>query len=230
MTFSLMELIEDAFDYIDKRPERLSARDLDSARRSIEAILADWANEDVNIWKVSEGSTVTVASTNDYAIGTIGSPVIDVLNVSIRDSNNYDTMLDIVSQGEYQLLPRKTQTGKPTQYTVFRTNYGVSLKLYPLPDAVYTLIYHTLNYIGEPGTYDATLDLPRKFQPALKQGLAYHLGLRNRMKIGPNGEILEPGVSPEQLQDLRREYRDVYTRAKDADRERAPFYAIPRIC
>lgn len=225
-----MQLIEDAYDHIDIRPDKLSARHLESARRAIEGLFAEWANDDINIWKISEATTSVVSGTGSYTIGTSGTPVIDVINVSLRDSNNYDTPLELISQGEYQLLPRKTNTGKPTQYTVFRTTTGVTLSLYPVPDAsTYTLTYHTLAYIGEPITYDAGVDLPRKFQPALLHGLAYKLALRNKMKTGINGEIISPGVDPQHVQDLRQEYMQVYAKAKDADRERASFYAVPYV-
>lgn len=227
MTFTLMSIIEDAYDSIGRREDTLSSADLASARRSLETLFAQWANDDVNIWKIAEDTTATVASTASYSMGSSGTPIVDVLNVSIRTSDGFDTTLEPISQADYQLLPNKTQTGKPTQYTTFRTTTGVTLKLYPVPNAVYTLTYHTVNYVTPPSTYDGTVDLPRKFKPALVYGLAYLLSMKNKMEAGPDGTVTKAGTSPADRQELSRLYLDFYTKAKDADREKAPFIAVP---
>ena len=85
-----------------------------SARRSINLMLKDWQNRGVLLWSTSVSSVTVSASTATYSLS---SSTIDALEVVLnRDST--DIQLQRVTPEEYLLIPNKTQTGRPTQYSI----------------------------------------------------------------------------------------------------------------
>ena len=68
------QLIEEAFERcgINSR----SGYDLKSARRSLNIMLAEWANRGINLWTVELRTKTLTASTSSY---TLDSDLIDIL-------------------------------------------------------------------------------------------------------------------------------------------------------
>lgn len=233
--FNIVEVVEDAYERAGYRVDRLTARHLESARRSMNDIFLRWSANEVNVWKIAASSTTSVTDQATYTLGTSATPIIDVLNVSIRDSNNNDQTLDFLSQADYQLLPNKTAGGRPTSYTVFRNNNGIDLKLYPVPeDATLTITYHTINYVQEVGNYDNDLDLPKRMLPALTAGLAWQLAMKRPKEemLGTNDPQMQSPPTDMSAEVARRnELKDDYLATLDSalrnDREFASFFAIP---
>lgn len=233
--FNIMEVIEEAYERAGKKPAQLTARHLDSARRSINDLFLRWSASEVNVWKIASGTTTSVASTDSYTVGTSGSPVIDIINVSVKNSSGNEIPLDFLSQADYQLLTDKDQEASLTaSYTVFRNNNGVSFKVWPVPkDATLTYTYHTINYVEEVGNYDNDLDLPKRMLPALIAGLAWQLSLKRETETPNPGQETPDAYqsSPEfvlaKQRDLKVDYLETLKTAMDNDREMASFYAIP---
>jgi bifunctional pyridoxal-dependent enzyme with beta-cystathionase and maltose regulon repressor activities len=71
----------DVAEYVEEAFERcgIEARtgyDLKSAKRSLNLLLADWANRGLNQWTIKQRTIAMVSGTGAYAVGT---DVIDVL-------------------------------------------------------------------------------------------------------------------------------------------------------
>ena len=87
-----------------------------SARRSINLMLKDWQNRGVLLWTTETTAVTVAASTTTY---DLSSSTIDALEVVLnRDST--DLQLERISPEEYLLIPNKTQTGRPSQYSIRR--------------------------------------------------------------------------------------------------------------
>ena len=76
----------DVADYIEEAFERcgLEVRtgyDLTSARRSLNLLLADWANRGLNQWTIKQRTVAMISGDGEY---DLGSDVIDVLSVVVR--------------------------------------------------------------------------------------------------------------------------------------------------
>jgi hypothetical protein len=85
----------------------------------------------------------TVNGTGSYALPT------DYMRLeSLIDSTNSDPLLQITTS-DYDDLPASTSRGRPTNYVIDRTN----IKLYPIPDAVYSL---SLRFYRYPATMTAS--------------------------------------------------------------------------
>ena len=76
----------DVAEYIEEAFERcgLEVRtgyDLQTAKRSLNILLADWANRGLNQWTIEQRTQSLTSGTAEYSLGT---DVIDILNAVIR--------------------------------------------------------------------------------------------------------------------------------------------------
>ena len=203
-------------DYIEEAFERcgLEVRtgyDLKTAKRSLNLMLADWANRGLNRWTIQQTTTTTSSGTLEYNLGT---DTIDVLSAVIRTgtgTNQSDTTLTRLSRDAYINVPNKNTQAKPNQYYIDRQINPV-LKLYPTPDDTYSIVYDRLVRMDDADTFTNTLDMPFRFYPCLSAGLAYYIALKR---------------APERIQMLKAVYEEEFERAAAEDRDRASLSLTP---
>ena len=205
----------DVADYIEEAFERcgLEVRtgyDLKTAKRSLNLLLADWANRGLNQWTIKQRSLTLVANDGEYDLST---DVIDVLSVVVRVSGT-DYSLERLSRDEYLTIPTKTTTGRPNQFFLDR-QLTPNLKLWPVPDSstTYTVYYDALTRMDDADTFTNTMDLPFRFYPCLAAGLAYYIALKK---------------NPQRVQLLKAVYEEEIQRAAEEDRDRASFNVVPK--
>jgi hypothetical protein len=205
----------DVADYIEEAFERcgLEVRtgyDLKTAKRSLNLMLADWANRGLNQWTIKQRSLSLVANDGEYDLST---DVIDVLSVVVRVSGT-DYSMERLSRDEYLTIPTKTTSGRPNQFFLDR-QLTPNLKIWPVPDSStsYTVYYDALTRMDDADTFTNTLDLPFRFYPCLAAGLAYYLSLKK---------------SPQRTQMLKAVYEEEFQRAAEEDRDRASFNVVPK--
>ena len=208
----------DVADYIEEAFERcgLEVRtgyDLRTATRSLNLMLADWANRGLNRWTMAQTSTSLTSGTADY---TLGADTIDILSAVIRTgtgTNQSDISLSRLSRDGYISITNKNTTGRPTQFYVDRQINPI-VKLWPTPDSAdtYTLVYDRLVRMDDADSATNTLDVPFRFYPCLAAGLAYYLALKK---------------APERIQVLKAVYEEEFERAAAEDRDRATLSLTP---
>ena len=205
----------DVAEYIEEAFERcgLEARtgyDIKTAKRSLNLMLADWANRGLNQWTIKQRTIAVIKSTGQYQLDP---DVIDVLALSVRRSGT-DYSVDRISRDEYLSIPTKTTEGRPTQFFLDR-QIVPNLKVWPLPDtSTDVLVYDCLTRIDDADTAINTMAVPFRFYPCLTAGLAYYLALKR---------------APERVQMLKAVYEEEMRRAIDEDRDRASFQISPSL-
>ena len=214
----LNEILDECFERCGS--EARTGYDLRTARRSLNLLLADWANRGVNLWCVEQGSQVLTAGTNTY---TLPADTVDLIEHVIRTgAGNVSTQTDLtitrISVSTYSSIPNKLQSARPIQIWINRQGPAPQFTVWPTPDnsQTYTLVYWRLRRIqdaGAGGTY--TQDVPFRFIPALVSGLAYYLS----MKI--------PGAM-ERMQVLKAQYDQDWDLASSEDRDRSAVRFVPR--
>jgi hypothetical protein len=214
----LNEIVEEAFERCGA--ELRTGYDLKTARRSLNLLLAAWANQGINMWTIEQGSQVLTAGTNTY---TLPADTVDLIEHVIRTgAGNVSTQTDLtitrISVSTYSSIPNKLQQARPIQIWINRQGPAPQFTVWPTPDnsQTYTLVYWRLRRIqdaGAGGTY--TQDVPFRFIPALVSGLAYYLS----MKI--------PGAM-ERMQVLKAQYDEDWLAASTEDREKAAVRFVPR--
>jgi hypothetical protein len=214
----LNEIVEEAFERCGA--ELRTGYDLKTARRSLNLLLAAWANQGINMWTIEQGTQVLTAGTNTY---TLPADTVDLIEHVIRTgAGNVSTQTDLtitrISVSTYSSIPNKLQQARPIQVYINRQAAAPQFTVWPTPDnsQTYTLVYWRLRRIqdaGAGGTY--TQDIPFRFLNALVSGLAYYLS----MKI--------PGAM-ERMQVLKAQYDQDWDLASSEDREKAAVRFVPR--
>jgi hypothetical protein len=183
---------------------------LRTARRSLNLMLAEWANRGVNLFSIEQVTTTLTQATANY---TLGTDTIDILEMVLRRSG-VDYTMDRIGRGEYLNLPNKTDQGRPSQFFVDRQINPV-VYLWQTPEnSTDQIIYYRLVRIDDADDYNNTFEVPFRFYPCLVSGLAYYLSV----KFAPDRTAL-----------LKSVYDEEFSRAATEDRDRASLRLVPRI-
>jgi len=205
----------DVSDYIEEAFERCGLEvktgyDLKTAKRSLNLMLAEWANRGLNQWTIKQRTLSLTTSDGEYDLGT---DVIDVLNVVVR-RNGTDYSMERISRNDYITIPNKTTTARPSQYFLDR-QITPNLKIWPAPENSTDVIYYdALTRIQDADTAKNTMDVPFRLYPCLAAGLAYYISIKR---------------IPQKTQMLKAIYEEEFQRALDEDRDRASFNVQPAI-
>jgi hypothetical protein len=207
------EVIQEAMEMIGG--ENTLGHEPASARRSINLMLKDWQNRGVLLWSTSVSSVTVAASVTAYSLG---SSTVDALEV-VLGRDDTDIQLTRISPEEYLLIPNKTQTGRPMQFSIRRGIANPTMSLWPIPenstDILKMEVISELQDVDKSAEQNA--DLPKRFLPPLTCGLAYYMSMKR------------PGVEGQRIQMLKANYEELFSRALEEDRERASLRIIPRL-
>lgn len=202
------ELIEEAFERCGL--EVRTGYDARTARRSLNLMLAEWANRGLNLWTVSQ-ATITV--TQGVATYTVSADHADILEVVLRRSGT-DYEVERISRSEYFLLPNKTTQGRPSQFYYDRKISPI-INLWQVPEnSTDQIVYYYVRRIEDAGTLQNTTDMPWRFYPCMVAGLAYYLAMKR---------------APDRMGMLKAVYDEEFTRAAEEDEDRVPLKLQPDV-
>jgi hypothetical protein len=214
----LNEILEESFERCGA--EARTGYDLRTARRSLNILLAGWANLGINLWTVDSGTINLVQGTSTY---NLPDDTVDLIEHVIRTgagaaSTQADLTITRISVSTYSSIPNKLQQARPIQVWVNRQAPTPQITIWPTPDGSqqYQFVYWRLRRLqdaGAGGTY--TQDIPFRFIPPLISGLAYYLS----MKI--------PGAM-ERMQVLKAQYDQDLELAMGEDRDKSAVRFVPR--
>ena len=142
---SIDELIEEAYERCGL--ELRTGYDLETARRSLNIMIAEWANRGLNQWLIAEHSFTVTKGTNEVSLGT---DIIDITSAVItRDSTDFQ--MSRLSRSDYLYTPNKTDQARPTQFFLER-HITPKLYLYPTPENSTDVIkYYALTRMQDAG-------------------------------------------------------------------------------
>ena len=214
----------DVADYVEEAFERCGLElrtgyDLKSANRSLNLMLAEWANRGLNQWTVKEKTVAMVQGTSTYNIdSTNATAPIDVLDVYIRETQGSETTdlpMTRLSRAEYSHITTKSSTGKPNQFLIDKQTTP-TLTVWPVPDktSTYTVYMNVLTRMDDADAGTNTMDMPFRFYPCFAAGLAYYIALKR---------------APEKAVLLKQLYEEEFLRASNQDEDRASFRIRPYI-
>jgi len=205
----------DVTEYIEEAFERcgLEARtgyDIRTAKRSLNLLLADWANRGLNRWTIAQTTVTVTQGTLNY---TLDPDTIDVLSVVVR-RDGVDYGIERISRDDYLNIPTKTTQSRVSQFYVDRQITPV-LKVWPAPDnSTDVLIFDRLVRMDDASSATNTLQMLFRFYPALAAGLAYYISLKR---------------APQRTQLLKAVYEEELDRAMSEDRDRASLQVVPYV-
>jgi hypothetical protein len=213
----LSEIVEEAFERCGS--ELRTGYDLKTARRSLNLLFAEWANQGINLFTVEQGSINMVQGTATY---DLPDNTVDLLEHVVRTgagvaSTQADLSITRISVSTYATIPNKLQQARPIQVYINRQTPTPTITVWPTPDqsSTYVFVYWRLKRIQDAGNGVNTMAVPFRFLPCMIAGLAYYLS----MKI--------PGAL-ERMPMLKDQYSESWQLAADEDREKAAVRFVPR--
>ena len=214
---SIDDIAEEAFERCGLQVR--SGYDLKTARRSLNLMLAEWANRGLNLWTIQlqeksiAANTTSLTGSDLFGSGAnAAQEIVDITDVVIRDSSNNDYSATSISRSTYFNYTVKTTSGRPSQYYFERT-INPRLYLYPAADTTYTLKYYALLRMKDSGAYTNNNEIPFRFLPCLTAGLAYYIAMKK---------------APDRIGLLKQIYEDEFQRAADQDGERTSLFLTPK--
>ena len=209
------EVIQEATEMIGG--EQTLGHTPQSARRSINLLLNDWQNRGVLLWSTFTTAITVSTSTTTY---DLADSVSDALIITVKASAAAtETQLTRISYEEYNVLPNKSQTGRPTQYSIKRNVNNPTIYLYPIPDNSTEILtveaIRQLEDVNKSAAQNA--DIPKRFLPCLTYGLAHQLAQKRT------------GVTDARIAMLKLSYEETFKRAMEEDKERASIYFKPKL-
>tara|TARA_R100000231_G_scaffold139169_1_gene119488 strand:+ start:190 stop:861 length:672 start_codon:yes stop_codon:yes gene_type:complete len=209
---NVTEFIEEAFERCGI--ELRTGYDLRTAKRSINIMLAEWANRGLNQWTIEQTTQTVTEGTNSYSLN---SNVIDILDMVVRrttNSVNTDTNMSRISRSEYLNIPNKDTKARPNQF-FFDKQTTPAIKVYPTPEnSTDVLVFNKLVRMDDADTATNTMDLPFRFYPCFAAGLAYYISIKR---------------APQRTAELKAIYEEEFRRAADQDEDRASFRIRPNL-
>jgi len=207
-TLDVGEIVEEAFERCGM--EVRTGYDARTARRSLNLMFADWANRGVNLWTVKSGTINMVSGQSEY---TLTADVVDILEVVVR-RNGTDFQVDRISRSEYQNIPTKTTTGRPSQL-YFNRQTAPKVNVWPAPENSTDVVrYYYVQRIEDADAAVNDVDAPFRFLPCMVAGLAYYMAVKR---------------APDRVQLLKAIYEEEFQRAADEDEDRVPLKLQPSI-
>lgn len=213
----LDEIIEESYERVGI--EIRTGYQARTARRSLNYLITELANHGLNLWTYEEADIPLIQGQYIYPLP---ADCVDLVDQVIRQNagsqyNQTDLVIPRISLPTYDAIPNKLAQGRPVQVWVNRQTPIPQIYLWQVPNqSGYSFHYWYLRRVqdaGQSGT--TTQDVPFRFYEALTAGLSYHLA-RKQADLDMN-----------RLQMLKASYDEALQLAKDEDREKVPFRAVP---
>ena len=208
-TSEQIDIITEGFERIGRNPASLASQDIDSARRSLNYLFADWSNQGLNLWEVELVSLPLVALQEQYTLDVQTIYIVQAATRTTSGGINTDLVIQPISRAEYLALPNKAQdSARPTQFYFERTTTP-SLYVWPVPqNNDVTLLYYRMKIQQDAGAFTNSLDAPNRWMEAIASGLASKLAV----KFAPDRVAMLQGMADK-----------AYAIAAAEDRERVPL-------
>ena len=207
---NVAEFVEEAFERCGL--ELRTGYDLKTAKRSINIMLAEWANRGLNQWTIEQTTQTVTEGTTNYSLN---SNVIDILDMVVRRTVNTtqtDISLSRLSRSQYINIPNKTTKARPSQFFFDKLTTPV-IKIWPAPEnSTDILVFNKLVRMDDADKATNTMDMPFRFYPCFAAGLAYYIAIKK---------------APERVVMLKQMYEEEFERAMSQDEDRASFRIAP---
>lgn len=178
-------------------------------------MLASWANQGVNLWKVSLVTHNLVTGQSVYSVDPSVIMILDAYVTTTQGGMNTDRIIMPVSRSEYASYPNKAMQGFPTVFWFDRL-ISPTITIWPVPDTSQgpsTYSYYAVSQIQDANlTNGQTLEIPYRWIDAFAYGLAHRLS-----------QIWAPAIT----QQRAAEAQQAYDIAAEQDTENVPLYVSP---
>lgn len=146
--------------------------------QSLNSMLASW--KEVTLYGLVDESFALTPGTGSYTVVSGGgfntAWAMSIEKAFLRDSNNLDYPVRVITTGEYSDIPDKDLEGQPELLFYNPKGYPTgNVTMYPVPDKAYDLHWSALKVLGSFANIDTTLTLPPEYEEAIEFNLSIRL-------------------------------------------------------
>lgn len=171
--------------------ETMLSEDANDGLIALNGLLSSWSVDRLITYALTQESFPLVIGTGSYSMGASGAfntvRPIKVIEAFTRDGQ-VDSPLTIQSQEFFDQISYKSTRTQPEQLFVDYAYPLATVKLYPVPDKVYTLFITSHKALTSFATLDTVIALPDGYERALTYGLALEMsseyGVQASLEIG----------------------------------------------
>lgn len=225
-TLDIIAITDEAFSRVGGE-QVTGSQQAKAVTQTLPLLLQEWTNKGINLWTLE---TLTLPLVSGVATYLLPSNTSDILQaVMTLPGGPVNTKTDIpmerISREQYLNINDKTNQSQPLKYWTDRQSGFTTVTVWPVPNNdTYVLTYIQIRYIQDPGVQSNSLDIPKRFLPALVSGLSYKLALKS-----PELWVKDPAARQQVISALKAEYDEVFNDAREEDRERNNFYWKPSV-
>jgi len=172
------EIVTEAFERVGIDEQTRTGYQSLAARRSLNLLFSEWANRGINYWAVQNNTLSLTSGTTTY---TLPVGTIDLIDVVVRETvggTTSDTVVNRISIEDYNQLPNKASSGKPSQY-MLNKQYTPVVYVWQVPDNdSYSLVYWSINQLEDVTAGNQDADIPYRWSDCICAGLAAKLALK----------------------------------------------------
>lgn len=167
--------------------ETPTASEMADALEALQGMLRSWAGKRLMVFSSVKESVTLAAGTASYtwgAGGTINTTRPNqILGAFIRDSENIDHPVDLVSEGKYRSVAVKGTAGRPDMLFYHPTYPLAAIYLCPTPNAAEALWIDSMKPFTETSSFSSLTDTIA-FPTTYEEPILYGLGLRLAPEFG----------------------------------------------
>ena len=181
---NIEEIIDEAFERCGIDTQTRTGGQAVSARRSLNLLFSEWSNRGWNYWTVAYKTVTLVADQSAYTLDAGLVDIIDVVYRNVSGSTSTDQVMNRVSISEYNQIPNKTSSGRPSQYMIDKglqagSNNISKIYVWQVPDiSTYVLQYWSMNQLEYVTASYQDTDVPYTWSECICAGLASKLSVK----------------------------------------------------
>lgn len=207
-SIDIAEVIDEAYERCGVDPQTLEGYSLKSARRSLNLMFTQWAVAGINYWATEEITLNMIQGQSTY---TLPGETVDIISAVLRRDGS-DTELERSSLEDYNNLPNKSESGRPTQFFFDRQTIP-EMRVWLVPEnSTDQIVYWQLKQLQDVSTANEDPDVPYRWLEAMCAGLAAKLAVKK---------------APDRLAMLKVEAQEAFDLAADDENERASLKITP---
>lgn len=193
---------------------RLNGEELREAILKLNLVLRHILNAGHPLADICQYTEPMITGQQEYNLET---HIIDVHHAVMETlSSKTEIGINRVSYAEFNSIPNKTRTGRPTTYMTERNPGFVTIRVWPLPDRSYNMNMYVFIKPDDIKKYSDHVRFQPRYYPAVIAGLTLEMA-RSRM------------LPIEKLGELKNDFMFKLNEAQFEDRERVSFHVTPQL-
>jgi hypothetical protein len=184
--------------------ETPEAEDLQDALESLQSMLHAWASKQILVFASTKEHFTLVSGKNPYSWGSVAADIVTarphmILGAVVRDTNDMDHPVNIISEGQYRAYSLKTLSERPRAMWLHPLYPLANLYVFPVAATGEECYIDSLKPFTQTSSFDTLFDtiaFPENYEEPVIYNLAVRIAPEYGKSISPEvAAIAESGYN-----------------------------------